>query len=284
MVQPFDAAQLLPVLLRAGWLGQKERPRRSHRTICIMPGRGSSGATTLAVNLACQAGRNGGVLLADLDPYAGTVGFMLKLNSNYSCADALAHSASLDADLWKGLVTRLGKVDVLLAPDDPLKGTPDAGGASAMLSYARSAYDLVLLDTGGPFHALGMEAARLADEVLLVTTTDAGVLHGVKRTVAHLRRSGVPLSRLKIVIGRWRREAGFNPQEVEAALGQEIYHVLPSDPDAARHALLEGRPVSPGSPLGKSLAMLARKLLDDEVSSQKTASPPRWRSLFSLRR
>ena len=71
-----------------------------------MPAKGGCGASTIASNLAYQMKRGDKrILLADLDPLAGTLSFLLKIKSNYSFMDALARSHDIDADLWKAVVT-----------------------------------------------------------------------------------------------------------------------------------------------------------------------------------
>jgi len=57
--------------------------------------------------------------------------------------------------------------------------------------------------------------------------------------------------------------------------------VLPSDPQPVEDALIEGRPVAPGSQYGKSLAELADRLLDSPATAVKTSPRRRLRSLLS---
>ncbi len=75
-----------------------------------MPAKGGCGASTIASNLAYQMKRGDKrILLADLDPLAGTLSFLLKIKSNYSFMDALARSHDIDADLWRSVVTSRGR-------------------------------------------------------------------------------------------------------------------------------------------------------------------------------
>jgi Flp pilus assembly CpaE family ATPase len=54
-------------------------------------------------------------LLLDCDLAAGTIQFLLKLGSTASLVDALAHADALDEDLWRQMVARWDKLDVLQA-------------------------------------------------------------------------------------------------------------------------------------------------------------------------
>ncbi|MCC7174632.1 MAG: AAA family ATPase [Bryobacterales bacterium] len=283
LIRPFDSEQLLPLLLRVGYHEAAGEEDTRRKVVCVVPAKGSSGATTLAVSLACHAAKTGQqrVLLADLDPLAGTLAFTLKLKSPYSFADALSHAEQLDADLWRGLICTYRGLDVLLAPEEPL--ISEAGPAvPQLLSYARRAYDLVVLDTGGPFTTLGMALARLSDEVLAVTTSELGAVHGAKRTLAHLAANGVPQTKIKLVISRWRKDLGFDRDEVETALGLSVFHLLPNDSPAVEAALLEGRPVAPGSNFGKSLSELAMRVLNPDVRASRESPARARRALLTL--
>jgi Flp pilus assembly CpaE family ATPase len=283
LVHPVDADQLLPVLPRLGCLPQPGAGRGTGRVVCVMPARGSSGASTAAATLAFHAARTGAgpVLLADMDLLAGTLGFMLKLSSRHSFVDALSHAAALDADLWKGLATPYRGVDVLLSPEDPVGCELDVAGVARLIEYVRGAYGLAVVDTGGVFSPLGLELARLSDDILLVTTSDVGIVHGAARSLSYLQMEGCRSEAVKVAVSRWRREAGLDREAIESALGQEVCCVLPHDPQATEDALLEGRPVAPASALGRGVAELASRLLDRGPAASKAPQFRSWRSLFS---
>jgi pilus assembly protein CpaE len=271
------------VLSRIGYLDAAPERGNRNKVISVLPAKGSSGATTLAANLACQAGRAGHqrVLLAEMDPVAGTLDFMLKLKSTFSFADALAHAEQLDPDIWRGLVSPYRGVDVLLSPENPLDCDSEAAAVASLVAYARRAYDLVVLDTGGPYSALGLQLLKLSDEILLVATAELGSVYGAKRALAHLAEKGLHSSSIRLVLSRWRRGQGFEQSDIESALGLPVCHVLPSDPQAVEEALLQGRPVAPGCPFGKSLTELGALLLDRDPVAVEPSSAKGLFSLFS---
>ena len=283
LVRPFDKEQLQPVLLRIGSLATEPEPGARGRVLCVAPAKGSSGATTLAANLAFIGRRAvfDRVLLADLDPIAGTLAFVLKLKSHRSFVDALSHAGNLDADLWKGIVVACRDFDVLLSPQNPLDCMVEAGDAAGLVTYARRAYNLVILDTGGMSETLGLEVAKLSDEVLLVTTSELAAVYAAKRWIAYLGTNGVAKSKIRLVVSRWRRDRGLDREQIETALGLNVLHVLPSEPQPVEDALIEGRPVAPGSLYGKSLAELAGRLLECPAPAAKASPRKGLRSLFS---
>ncbi len=122
LIQPFTAEQLeaasgkLARLQPAAESGRKEPAK----IFAVMPAKGACGATTVACNLAFQWKRLGAkrILLADLDPLAGTMSFLLKIKSVYSFVDVLNHAHELDSRSdGIAMVTPVGGVDVPALPE-----------------------------------------------------------------------------------------------------------------------------------------------------------------------
>jgi len=232
--------------------------------------------------LACQAKQLGvpKVLLADLDPLTSTLSFLWKLRPQYSFADALNHVDNLDAELWKALVTTYRGVDVLASPDNPADCAAEAPQLEGLINHCRRFYDFVFFDLGSPYGAWNLKAAKESDEILLVTSTDVPAVYGAQRALAFLERNGIPRDRIRLLVNRYRKGRGFEPKDVESALGGEIVQLLPYDRDAVDSALLEARPVAGSSQLGKSLAELAAQITDRERGARKP-QPTGLLSLFS---
>jgi pilus assembly protein CpaE len=262
LIYPFTADQLKAALSRVSRLNPRPREEREGRIICVMPGKGAAGATTVACNLAFALARQapGKVLLADLDGLTGTVPFLLKLKSSYSFVDALAHAGSLDADMWKVLVTPCRGIDVLLSPENPVDSISAAIDPAGILSYSRRAYGTTVVDCGGAFGGWNLALARLAGELLMVTTNEPAVLHGTQRSLAYLEENGVARSAIRIILNLRQPGAGLSREDSEEALNARVFSVLPNDHEGIRRALMEGRPAAPSSRFGKSLAALARQL------------------------
>src|ERR1700728_1936951 len=149
LIPPFTSEQVEGALQKVARL-QPARARYAGKVYCIMPAKGGCGASTIASNLAYQMKRGDKrILLADLDPLAGTLSFLLKIKSNFSFMDVLARSQDIDADLWKAVITSRPDMDVLLSPEVMTEGMSDLKDAGSIIEYARNTYDLVVLDTGG---------------------------------------------------------------------------------------------------------------------------------------
>ncbi|MGI8743813.1 MAG: AAA family ATPase [Bryobacteraceae bacterium] len=250
---------------------------------CVVPAKGACGATTIASNLAYQWKRHGSkrILLADLDPLAGTLSFVLKIKSQYSFMDVLHRSSDIDADLWNAMVTKHHGVDVLLSPESTIEGADDLTDASSIIEYARYNYDLVVLDADGVYGPWNLTQATLSDEVLLITTNELSSLQAVQRALAYLENNGVGRWKVRVIVNRYQRDVGLSEEVIGTALNTDIYHFLPSDYEGVQKALMEGKSIPPSSNLGKSLAKLADRMAGREESARKSTSFAGLLSLFT---
>ncbi len=285
LLQPFCAGQLELVLGRIADLYPKDPgpPVSRARTLAVIPVKGSCGATTVASNLACHArsAGAGSVLLADMDPVASTLSFQLKLRSQYSFLDAITHCSELDAELWRALVTNCRGVDVLPSPETPSGGAVEGHDPTEIVDYARQRYHFVFLDLGSPYGPWNTALVHSADEVVAVLSSEIPAVYSAQRMLVHLERQGVAKAKLRMVVNRDRRDAGLGIEEIETALGMEVFSALPNDPDAIGKALMEGRPVAANSELGKALGVLAAYLGCLGSPTRKSPAGGRFFSLFS---
>jgi len=282
LIQPFTSDQVEATLQKITRL-QPERFKNPGKVYSVMPAKGGCGASTLATNLAYQLKRfpDKRVLLADLDPLAGTQSFLLKIKSNYSFMDVLAHAHEIDADLWKALVTNRQGVDVLLAPELLPEGMGEVNDASRVIEFIRGAYDLVVLDAGGVYGDWNLSQAQLADEILLVTTNELTALQAVQRSLTYLEANNVPSYKVKLIVNRYDRHTGLSKDVISTALHTEIFHLMPADYDAIQKALMEGKPMTSSSSFGKSVVALVDRLAGSAEPSRKGNSLSGLLSLFS---
>lgn len=243
------------------------------KIIVVMPAKGACGATTLACNLAFQWKRMGAkrILLADLDPLAGTMSFLLKLKSSFSFMDVLQRGNELDPDLWKTTVATSNGIDVLLAPDLAVTGIPQFVDASPIIDYARHAYDVVIIDTGSVYGEWNLSQARAATDLLLVTTNELPALQSAQRALSYLETNKIGKWKTRLVVNRYQRDVGLNRDVIGTALHTEVFETIPSDYEAVQAALMEGKPVPSSTPFGKGVAQLAERINGPSDKPKKSA-------------
>jgi pilus assembly protein CpaE len=286
LAAPFTDEQFLHVIERISQLKPKGMgaEQDSARLIGVIPAKGASGASTIAVNLAHQFRRSGAkrVLLADLDPLTGIISFLLKTASNYSFLDVLSRSYALDADIWKGIVSTSQGIDLLLSPENPVDAQIDLQDASPILTFSRHLYDVIVVDTHNAYGEWNLSVAREADDVLLVTSNELPSLQSAQKVLAYMERKGVDCGKVRTIVNRYQ-ESGLGRNVIESALECEVTQIIPDEQDVLHKALVEGKPVAPGTGVARSLKELAEKLsgLPPEEPAKKPSSFAGFFSIFS---
>jgi pilus assembly protein CpaE len=236
---------------------------------CVTPVKGGCGASTIAINLADQWMRSGAkpVLLADMDPLTGTLSFLLKLKSRYSFIDVLQHAETLDGDLWGAMIARKKGLDVLLAPEELMEGIGEIQDASPIINYARRNYRTTVIDAASAYGAWNLSIARGADVVLLATTNELPALMAAQRALAYLEMHQVDRSKLRVVLNRYNPEIGLTRELVSSALHITDIQTIGSDYEVVQQAVIDTKPIPPGTRLGKDLAALAAALQAPEAAA-----------------
>ncbi|MFN7935125.1 MAG: AAA family ATPase [Bryobacteraceae bacterium] len=288
LVRPFDPEQFDHAFARIATMHRQDGgATMTGKVMTVIPAKGACGATTLATNLAQHFKRAGfkKIMVGDMDPLTGTLSFLMKLRSNYSFVDALSRSSSMDADIWKGIVTQQGTLDILLAPETVNEGLHELRDASSIAEFARSFYEVVVFDTGTVFGDWNLTLARRSDDVLLVTTNELPALQAAQRAMDYLEANQVQRSRIRLIVNRYDKEYGLSREVIETALHCDVFHLIPADYDGVQRALIEGKPVPPNTSFGKSLAQLGERLAGrpagGPATEKKTSALSGLLSLFT---
>jgi MinD-like ATPase involved in chromosome partitioning or flagellar assembly len=260
------------------------------RVVVVWGPAGAPGRTTIATNLAWEvARRQVPVVLADLDPYGGSVAQQLGILDEVSgllSASRLAASGQLAdrfASVCRGIGEHLAVVTGLPRADRWREVR--AAQVDQLLERARGAGHVVV-DTGFSLedeagsdfggrpgrNTLTLSALECADEVVVVGAADPVGLARLARGLVELRdrAGGVPV---RVVVNRMRGSIGWSEREiagmVEGFSRVAGLHFLPEDRAALDRALVSGRPLAEvgDSDLVHGLAALTDALFPASVGS-----------------
>jgi pilus assembly protein CpaE len=275
LIPPFSQSSVEAALGRLAERAVAVEPTESSRIWALVPGKGSCGATTLAVNLAFRLASvaGGRVLLADLDLLTGSIGFHLNLKAAFTAVDALGEWAQMDEDMWSRLVVAERGVDVLLAPEEPTRVEPDARRMEMLAELWRKRYRAAVLDCALPSSTVTLAAARVADHVLVIATNEIAALHATRRTLLFLERNGVAAERLHVVVSRYVPRVGLDRATIEKALRRPVYGVLPNDFAGVQQRLLEGDLMKEQSEFGRAVAEMARRMTGADQKAARKSGP-----------
>ena len=230
--------------------------------IAIASGKGGTGKTTTAVNLATAFNDLGkDVILLDANITTPHIALHLSLPEVPTTVhDALRGRAHITEATYlhpSGLKVIPGGIDDLLSKEEKKKEL----GSLLLGLYGKT--DLVIVDSAAGIGAEALEAIGASDETIIVTNPDLSSLADALRTlrVAEEKGSVVP----GVILNRVSKaNLDLSLEDIETMLGKPIIAVIPED-KKIRKSLSLGHPVvytHPHSSSSKQFRNLAKLLID----------------------
>jgi Flp pilus assembly CpaE family ATPase len=242
--------------------------------IAVCSGKGSPGATFVAVNLAAAMQRQGDeIVLLDLDPNGGDIAAYLGLDPRRGVYPLLKMDAKLPT------------TDGLLKEAEERDGMLVVGGFQEMLP-------VVAPDILSYFIKLGTESGRAvvadlgrvgtatataikgATQVLVAVRPDLVSVLGAERAIRTLERGGVSRDSMGAVISGVERRRPGDVKEIAEALRIPIRGAIPLHRTHARRALVSQTSVVQG-PIAKAFRSLAATLGGELSEKPVAATEPR---------
>lgn len=266
------ASELGRLLLRIGRVSERDGHRLPGRVVTVMPARGGSGASTLAINLAQEllATSGGPVLLVDADVHYGSIATYLSLKARYGLSDILAAGAAVDGPLLtttaalhpEGLSVLVSPVSIDFEAPTPLvlQGFPH------MLRVVGDHYRWTIIDLPRCDLHTTAEVARHSELTLIVLQLTVHDVRAARALRQALERDGVDPRTIMMVANRYRRRGEMlGLEDARRALAGAELATLSNDYESAVRAINLGQAlakVAPRSPLRRDIRELAVRLSD----------------------
>jgi len=115
-------------------------------------------------------------------------------------------------------------------------------------------------------------ASNLSEKTLLVAHADVATLWSAGRVAQYLGESG-SRERFSLILNRYRKVAGFNESEAEAAIGAPVLWRIPNQYFAVSTAIDRGVPLMQqgNTDISRSISGLAEYLTKDDPEIKRTA-------------
>lgn len=174
------------------------------------------------------------------DPLYGSIASHLKLDRQFTFLDAFSHWGRMDQDLWNQLLINYSGMDILLGPEtseSAISGLQWPETAE-FLNFMRKRHSISFLDCPGLFTDWYTQLASAADGVFLITTNEATAIQAARRSLERLEQFGCETEKIRLVVNRYEPQNGVAIKAIEAALGRDVFHILPSDREAMHKCIL----------------------------------------------
>jgi pilus assembly protein CpaE len=213
--------------------------------LAVLGSSGGSGASTLAVNIACVLAReHEKSVLIDMKLGRGDLASLLDLKPSFSLADLCVNAGRLDRGMFeKMLVRHATGIHLLSSPQayrDIRSVTP--AGVTQAVALARKLFPHVVADVEDCFHEEQVTALRQATGILLISRLDFTSLRNARRILEYLTEVDIPRNRVRLVINRHGQPNELPVDEAEDALGEKLKLFIPDDPKVFNSANNAGIP------------------------------------------
>ena len=265
------SAAVLDTVRRAGALeqlrpGAKEASPGKTRVISIYSGKGGTGKTTLAVNLAAALAKQGKkAALIDINLDYACAALYLDIQAKDTIAELAQERANLTMDVLRGFtVQHYSGLTVLAGPNTPDSGEYVEGRhVESSLSVMRPFFDCIFIDLPANFTDSTITALENSNQIYIIMQPDLASVRA-----AHLATTVLTSLQLREKVGyvyNKESKAFLSLKDVERVLGTKPQFILTRDDKLADRSMCIGRPIvleEPRSLLGRQLKAMAAEVFE----------------------
>jgi len=271
--RPTTTTDLLDAFVRLTTRRKPVREGSRGKVFTIVNAKGGSGATTVAVNfaLALQAVHHS-TALVDLAPL-GHCALHLNLKPTFTVSDAITNLHRLDASLLESFMARHDRgLQVLAGAVAPVPIEPSASDFARLFDTMAGQFHYIVVDASSRLDSATRLVSNLSEKVLLIAHADVASLWSAGRVAQYLGETG-SRDRFSLVLNRYRKVAGFNEAETEAAIGAPVLWRIPNQYFAVSSAIDRGIPLMQqgSTDIARSISGLAEYLTRDDLEVKRTA-------------
>jgi pilus assembly protein CpaE len=271
--RPTTTTDLLEAFVRLTSTRRKPGREGSRgKILTIVNAKGGSGATTVAVNLALALQAVHTTALVDLAPL-GHCALHLNLKAAFTISDAIGNLHRLDSSLLDSFMIRhSGGLQVLAGPAAPSPVEPSVSDFARLFDTIAGLFRYIVVDASSRLDSATRLVSTLSERILLVAHADVASLWSAGRVAQYLGESG-SRDRFALVLNRYRKVAGFNETETEAAIGAPVLWRIPNQYFAVSTAIDRGVPLMQqgNTEIARSISGLAEYLTKDDLDTKRTA-------------
>jgi pilus assembly protein CpaE len=251
---------------------------RPHKNVyAIMPAKGGSGASTIAINVAAQFAqyRDQRVLVADCDLRSGTIAECLGLRPEQSIGKTLSDADAAETLIWSHHVRRKAGIDFLLTTRERTGFDPEWHSYHHLLSFVARRYEHIFIDLPEVVTDATAEVVQSAETVYVVTTPEMLSLQLARQRIDELQAVQVERSRIKILVNRWHKE-DLKPREIAEILDCPVAFAIPNDYREVSNAVAARSFVEPNNKLGRAYRAWASAIIGEPVPPAKERHRTFW--------
>jgi pilus assembly protein CpaE len=258
-------------------LGQDGDARKG-RIVSIINSKSGSGATTIAVNMACDIAAMDEelkVALIDLDIQFGSVSLYLDVKWQANIMDALGQASRLDKTMLNAMMSHHDSgLYALPAPNKITRlDRVSVSDIKKFLDVVRETFDVVVLDLPKAINDWNEEILKASDNIYVVIQRSLAILRDARLLMSYFHGAGIEDSKLTIVDNRYRsKHSAVTDKQIHDTLKIENMVRIANDYDAVMGSQDHGMPLSKHAKhnrISKDMHQIAEKLVEDLTGEKR---------------
>lgn len=270
ITKPIIAEDLSTALNKAKLALESEEGTNIGQIISIFSNKGGIGKTTIAVNLALKLAEltEKRVCLVDLNLQLGDITTFLDIDPSFDISYVVTHLSRIDESFLLSSLEKYKDTNLYILADPPnVEQAEDISSDDiiSILNMLRELFGYVIVDTSSSFDIKTLTCLDLSDIILLVSMINLPSIRNCQRCLDLFQRLEYKNDKINLVINRYMENDEITAEDVEDALGREIYWKVPNDYFSVMSSINKGVPVAttaPNSDIDMSFTKLAAKIGD----------------------
>lgn len=225
-------------------VGATKSAKKMGRVIAVNSGKGGSGTSFIAANLAALL--EAPTVLVDVNLRAGDLDVFFGIKPKFSIYDLVMNRARLDRSLLNSFLTPLSSHLWLLPSPRELVAAEDlrAEHLVEVIAFLRDHFEYVVLDLPHILDSNSVAVLDQADDILLLFTPDILSARGAQRALLLFNRLGYPRQKVHLIVNRWSKKTSLPLARVEEFLGESIACQISNDYLQVVDSINQGQPIS----------------------------------------
>lgn len=219
------------------------------KVMTLYSGKGGSGKTTVAVNLALELAKQTGkrTALVDLNFCLGEVSSYLNLKNSFSLSNTLDNVEKIDCESLVEMFEKYGDTELYVLAEPATGETFSAITFSKIVKFfkvLKEAFSYVIVDIPTIADDKILKVLQISDYVLYVTGVNLNAIKNSKYCIDLLKDKGLDDSKIRILLNRFIENDELTDSEIESELGLGVYKKIPNNYFTVMAAINKGVPVS----------------------------------------
>jgi len=273
LTQPVMIEDLSTALKKAKILLENDDGNTIGQIISIFSNKGGIGKTTIAANLALKIAEltEKRVCLVDLNLQLGDITTFLDINPSFDISYVVTHLSRIDESFLLSSLEKYKNKELYILADPPNVEQAEeisSDDITSVLSMLKEMFAYIIVDTSSSFDIKTLTCLDISDAILLISMVNLPSIRNCQRCMDLFQRLEYKTDKIKLVVNRFNEDEEITIDDVEDALGHEVFWKIPNSYFAVMSAINKGVPISsiaPNSSIDNSFTELAAKLTDSVI-------------------